>query len=73
MERRQPKELNYGFSGVDAAKGDKDLYALRYSDFVMPLVKAVQDLSKISDKKDSIIKNDLKRRLEKLEASDASI
>jgi trimeric autotransporter adhesin len=27
------KELNYDFSGVDAGKSDKDLYALRYSDF----------------------------------------
>jgi len=61
------KELNYDFSGVDAAKGDKDLYALRYSDFVVPLVKAVQDLSKINDEKDRII-NDLKARVEKLEA-----
>ena len=46
------KELNYDFSGVDAAKSDKDLYGLRYSEFVVPLVKAVQELSKISDKKD---------------------
>jgi hypothetical protein len=61
------KELNYDFSGVDAAKSDKDLYALRYNDFIMPLVKAVQDLSKMNDKKDSII-TDLKTRVEKLEA-----
>jgi hypothetical protein len=40
------KELNYDFSGMDAAKNDKDLYGLRYSDFVVPLVKAVQELSK---------------------------
>ena len=38
------KELNYDFSGVDAPKNDKDVYALRYSDFVVPLVKAVQEL-----------------------------
>ncbi|HRI21981.1 MAG TPA: tail fiber domain-containing protein, partial [Panacibacter sp.] len=40
------KELNYDFSGVDAAKNDKDLYGLRYASFVVPLVKAVQELSK---------------------------
>jgi hypothetical protein len=40
------KELNYDFSGVDAAKNDKDLYGLRYDEFVVPLVKAVQELSK---------------------------
>ncbi len=43
------KELNYDFSGVDAAKNDKDLYGLRYSDFVVPLVKAVQELSQQND------------------------
>jgi hypothetical protein len=30
---------------VDAPKDSKQLYSLRYSDFVMPLVKAVQELS----------------------------
>ncbi len=39
------KELNFEFSGVDAAKNDKDLYGLRYAQFVVPLVKAVQELS----------------------------
>jgi trimeric autotransporter adhesin len=37
------KSLNYNFSGVDAPKNDKDLYGLRYSDFVVPIVKAVQE------------------------------
>jgi hypothetical protein len=40
------KSLGFDFSGVDAAKNDKDLYGLRYSEFVVPLVKAVQELSK---------------------------
>ena len=44
------KELNYDFSGVDAAKNSKDLYGLRYSDFVVPLVKAVQELSQKVEK-----------------------
>jgi hypothetical protein len=43
------KSLNYDFSGVDAAKNNKDLYGLRYSDFVAPLVKAVQELSAEND------------------------
>jgi len=43
------KSLNYDFSGVDAAKNSNDLYGLRYSDFVAPLVKAVQELSKTND------------------------
>lgn len=61
------KELNYDFSGVDAAKSDKDFYGLRYSDFVVPLVKAVQELSKMNEEKDKVVK-DLKARLESLEA-----
>src|SRR5204863_6280820 len=61
------KELNYDFSGVDAAKNEHDLYGLRYASFVVPLVKAVQELSKMNDEKDEVI-NDLKTRVEKLEA-----
>jgi hypothetical protein len=43
------KSLNYDFSGVDPAKNSNDLYGLRYSDFVAPLVKAVQELSAEND------------------------
>ena len=43
------KSLNYDFSGVDTAKNSNDLYGLRYSDFVVPLVKAVQELSAQND------------------------
>ncbi|HVG16374.1 MAG TPA: hypothetical protein VM935_15490, partial [Chitinophagaceae bacterium] len=37
--------LDYDFSGVDKPKSDEDLYGLRYSAFVIPLVKSVQELS----------------------------
>ena len=47
---RAAKELGYDFSGVDAAKNDKDLYGLRYDEFVVPLVKAVQELSQKVEK-----------------------
>ena len=30
------QSLNYDFSGVDAPKSDKDLYGLRYAEFVVP-------------------------------------
>jgi len=39
------KKLGFNFSGVDAPKNDRDLYGLRYAEFVVPLVKAVQELS----------------------------
>jgi trimeric autotransporter adhesin len=37
--------LGYEFSGVDAPKNDKDIYGLRYADFVVPIVKSVQELN----------------------------
>jgi len=51
----QPVFSQYDFSGVDVPKNDKDLYGLRYADFVVPLVKAVQELSKMNYAKDSEI------------------
>src|SRR5437763_258779 len=57
------KKVNYNFSGVDAPKNDKDFYGLRYGDFVVPLVKAVQELSKKADKVDS-----LENRITKIES-----
>jgi hypothetical protein len=44
------KSIDFDFSGVDAPKNDKDLYGLRYAEFVVPLVKAVQELSAQNDK-----------------------
>jgi hypothetical protein len=37
------KKLGYDFSGVDAPKNENDFYGLRYDEFVVPLVKAVQE------------------------------
>jgi hypothetical protein len=56
------KSLNYDFSGVDTPKNDKDLYALRYAEFVVPLVRSVQELSKLNDEKDSKM-NDLQKQI----------
>ena len=44
------KEIGYDFSGVDAPKNNNDVYSLRYSDFVVPLVKAVQEQQGIIEK-----------------------
>ncbi|HEV8538733.1 MAG TPA: hypothetical protein VGR15_07395, partial [Bacteroidota bacterium] len=68
------KELGYDFSGVDAPKNEKDFYGLRYAEFVVPLVKAVQEL--VSQNKELRTKNeelsvrneDVAGRLTKLEA-----
>ena len=53
-------KLNYDFSGVYKPQNDKDPYGLSYSDFVVPLVKAVQELSSQNEA--------LQERVSKLEA-----
>ncbi len=59
------KSIGYDFSGVDAAKNSKDLYGLRYAEFVVPLVKAVQELSAANDAKDAKIDN-LQKQIDEL-------
>ena len=53
------QSLGYDFSGVDAPKNDASLYGLRYAEFVVPLVKAVQQQQAIIE--------ELKLRIEELE------
>ena len=44
------QSVGYKFSGVDKPKNDQEsFYGLRYADFVVPLVKAVQELSTAND------------------------
>ncbi|HEY2725591.1 MAG TPA: tail fiber domain-containing protein, partial [Parafilimonas sp.] len=61
------QSLHYDFSGVDKPDNANTLYGLRYSDFVVPLVKAVQQLSKMNDAKDSAI-NNLQNQINELKA-----
>lgn len=44
------KKLNYDFDGVDKPKNENDRYGLRYAQFVVPLVKAVQELDEEKQK-----------------------
>lgn len=37
------KEMGFNFSGVDAPKNESDTYGLRYAEFVVPLVKGMQE------------------------------
>ncbi len=76
------KELGYDFSGVDKPKNENDFYGLRYAEFVVPLVKAVQEQQEMikelkrqneelrktnSAQKD--INNDLLKRVDQLESA----
>lgn len=42
-------QIGYDFSGVDKPKNDKSIYGLRYAEFVVPLVKAVQEQQQMID------------------------
>ncbi len=51
-------KMGFNFSGVDAPKNENDVYSLRYAEFVVPLVKAVQE-------QQAIIK-DLQKQIDEL-------
>jgi hypothetical protein len=59
------RESGYDFSGVDKPKNEKDLYGLRYAEFVVPLVKAVQEQQALIDRQ--------QRQIEELMARLATI
>lgn len=42
-------QIGYDFSGVDKPQNDKSIYGLRYAEFVVPLVKAVQEQQQMID------------------------
>lgn len=63
------KKVGYDFSGVDAPKNEKDLYGLRYAEFVVPLVKAVQELNNNNEElrmQNSELKNEVKELLNRV-------
>jgi hypothetical protein len=39
------KESGFNFPGIDVPRNEKEVYTLRYVDFIMPMVKAVQELN----------------------------
>jgi len=55
------KNLGFEFSGIDAPKNDKDYYGLKYGQFVVPLVKAIQEQQQIIE--------ELTARIEQLETN----
>lgn len=65
-------ECGFDFSGVDKPKNDKNIYNLRYSLFVVPLVKATQEQQAIIEKQQTQIQkqqkqiNDLKKQINEL-------
>jgi hypothetical protein len=60
------KESNYDFSGIDYPKNENDYYGIRYAEFTVPLVKAVQEQQEMIEAYKLKI-SDLEKRLEILE------
>ncbi|MCF8298785.1 MAG: tail fiber domain-containing protein [Saprospiraceae bacterium] len=63
--------VNYNFSGVKTPKNDKELYGLSYSEFVVPLVKAVQEQQEIINAQQKAIIA-LDKRLAELEVNQSN-
>lgn len=59
-------KLHFDFSGVYKPQSDKDVYGLDYAGFVVPLVKAVQELSKLNNVQQEEI-NELKEMVKQLQ------
>jgi len=59
------QDLGYNFSGVDSPKNSSDFYGLRYSEFVVPLVKATQEQQAIIEKQQKEI-DELKKLVQQL-------
>jgi len=47
--------LGFEFSGVDKPKNENDYYGLRYAQFVVPLVKAVQEQQQLIEQQQQLI------------------
>lgn len=68
------KEIGYNFSGVDAPKNSDDYYGLRYAEFVVPLIKAVQEQQVIIEEQNQKYEvqndkyNELKNEIELLKS-----
>ncbi|HEY2727023.1 MAG TPA: hypothetical protein VGI61_07615, partial [Parafilimonas sp.] len=61
------QSLNYNFSGIDKPDNANTLYGLRYSDFVVPVVKGMQELSAQNDSLKKIV-NSLQSQIDELKA-----
>lgn len=53
------------FPGIDVPRNDKEVYSLRYTDFIMPAIKAIQEQQALIE--------ELKKKNEKLEVENNDI
>ncbi len=52
-------QIGYNFSGVKIPKNENELYGVSYAEFVVPMVKAIQELSEITENHQKIIAENL--------------
>ena len=50
-------ESGFAFSGVVTPQNEKDAYGIRYAEFVVPLVKGIQELDQKSENQDQLIQH----------------
>jgi hypothetical protein len=72
------KEMNLQFSGLVKPKNDSDFYSIRYAEFVVPLINAIQEqqiqIDKLKKQNEILLLelqkiNELEERLKKIEKS----
>jgi len=56
-------EMGIDFSGITKPQNENDFYSIRYAEFVVPLVKAIQEQQQIID----ALRSDIETRLQKIE------
>jgi hypothetical protein len=56
------QKVGFDFDGVSTPQNETDLYGIRYAEFVVPLVKAMQEQQEIIEQQ----KNDFQRQLQLL-------
>ena len=67
------RNLHYDFSGLQAPANANELYSLRYAEFVVPLVKSVQEVNAKLEAEVSALKAQNEMLLERLEAIEAKL
>lgn len=60
------KKVGFDFDGVSTPENESDLYSIRYAEFVVPLVKAMQEQQKTIEELQATVR-DLLKRIESLE------
>ena len=68
------KECNWNFPGIDIPQNENQVYSLRYGDFIMPLVKSVQELSSENQKlkaENALLKAKLEEQQKQIDAINA--